>query len=252
MFCVHMECAGNDFLITDGREMAEDAVFPVRTVCDFTGADGFMVLRESEIADFRLEFFNRDGSRADICGNGCRCICRFAYDFGIAREGMTVQTDAGVICGWRRSALLYAVALPAPRSLIPQILPGVDYCLLGVPHAVVAVSELDKDGLRHRAQTLRCNAVFPQGCNVNFYTREDGQSIQVLTYERGVEDFTAACGTGCAAIATILHHKGQLPGRFLVAHNPGGILQMTVDTETGQIWQAGETKILGRLTINCQ
>ena len=252
MFCVHMECAGNDFLITDGREMAGDAVFPVRTVCDFTGADGFMVLRKSEIADFRLEFYNRDGSRADICGNGCRCICRFAYDFGIAREGMTVQTDAGVISGWRRSHRLYEVALPAPRSLIPQILPRVDYCLLGVPHAVVAVPELDKEGLRQEAQVLRWDEAFPQGCNVNFYTWEDEQSVQVLTYERGVEDFTAACGTGCAAIATILHHKGQLPGRFLVAHNPGGSLEMTVDAETGRILQAGKTKILGRLTIDCQ
>lgn len=252
MFCVHMECAGNDFLITDGRKMAEDAVFPVRTVCDFTGADGFMVLRESEIADFRLEFYNRDGSRADICGNGCRCICRFAYDFGIAREGMTVQTDAGVISGWRRSAQLYEVALPAPRSLIPQILPGVDYCLLGVPHGIVAVKKLEKAALLPLAQRLRWDSTFPQGCNVDFYTWKGKNTVQVLTFERGVEDFTAACGTGCAAIATILHHKGQLPGRFLVAHNPGGILQMTVDTKTGQIWQAGETKILGRLTINCQ
>lgn len=252
MFCVHMECAGNDFLITDGRRIAEDVVFPVRTVCDFTGADGFMVLRESEIADFRLEFYNRDGSRADICGNGCRCICRFAHDLGVAGEVMTVQTDAGVASGRQLSSQLYEVALPAPRALIPQILPGVDYCLLGVPHSIVAVDNLEKEALLPSAKRLRWDATFSKGCNVDFYTWKDEKTVQVLTFERGVENFTAACGTGCAAIAAVLHHTGQLPGGKLTAHNPGGILEMTVDTTTGQIHQAGETRILGRLTIDCQ
>lgn len=240
MDCVHMQSAGNDFAVVDSRGKTLDFPAMARKLCPMAGADGFMALAESEKADFRLHFYNRDGSRAAMCGNGSRCICKFAWDLGLVREEMTLQTDAGVITGRRLTDTLYRVSLPAPEAIKLQILPGVDFCICGVPHAVVKVGRLEKEALYHRARKLRNDI----DCNVNFYIRLSPERAAVLTYERGVEDFTPACGTGCGAVAAVLRAAGDLPGGTLIAQNPGGELHMQIDTETGEIFQTGNTEVI--------
>ncbi len=231
MLCVHMRAAGNDFMVIDGRNQKLEYPALARKACSITGADGFMALEESETADFRLHFYNCDGSRASMCGNGSRCICRFAYDLGLVGEKMTVQTDAGVITGRRVCEDVYEVLLPAPEQLCLGTEPGVDYCVCGVPHTVCEAEKRNKEVLYRRAIELRNG----KDCNVNFYTRIDGETVKVLTYERGVEDFTQACGTGCGAVAAVLYASGRLPGKKITAINPGGELKMTVETENGRI-----------------
>ena len=95
----HMNGAGNDFMVMDARGLELDFAPLARQLCALRGADGFMAVDHSETADFRLHFYNSDGSRGEMCGNGSRCICRFAYENRIAGETMMVQTDAGVVYG---------------------------------------------------------------------------------------------------------------------------------------------------------
>ena len=237
----YMNGAGNDFMVVDarGRELnfAEEAV----KLCKLTGADGFMAVDHSAVADFKLHFYNSDGSRGEMCGNGARCICRFAYDLGIAGEDMVVETDAGLVPGVRLDENQYRVKLNDPSALDLSRKGPIAYVELGnpgVPHAVAEyVGDLwaDKEDIWDHMQQLRHDPVFPKGANVNFYQVVGPQEVRMLTFERGVEDYTLACGTGTGSVACVLYKKGMLPDGILTAHNPGGTLRVTIGEEKGQI-----------------
>ena len=234
MECWHMSGAGNDFMVIDARGKTLDFSHLAKTLCAQTGADGFMAVDHSATADFRLHFYNSDGSRGEMCGNGSRCVCKFAYDHGIAGKDMTVQTDAGIIRGWHLDDQLYRVQLNLPSVADLHRKGDIAYVELGnpgVPHAVAEVPGLshdDREKLRDHAKALRFDPAFPKGANVNFYTWLDDKSIRILTYERGVEDYTLACGTGSASTAAVLYLQGKLPGGFVTVENPGGNLAVTI------------------------
>ena len=254
----HMNGAGNDFVVLDGRGLTLDFEALARELCARTGADGFMALDTSEIGDFRLHFYNSDGSRGEMCGNGSRCICRFAYENGIAGKEMVIETDAGPVPGRRLTETEYLVQLNIPTVLDLNRKDGIAYVELGCPgspHAVVEMPGLswdDKDALRRQAKALRFDPVFPKGANVNFYTWLGPGHIRILTYERGVEDYTLACGTGTGSTAAALWAAGALPGGKLVAKNPGGELIAAVEAENGHITRLllqGPTAITAKFDI---
>ena len=114
MQCWYMNGAGNDFMVMDVRDAKLDLAEMAKELCKLTGADGFMATDVSERADFRLHFYNADGSRGEMCGNGARCICRFAFDNGMAGAEMTVETDAGIVEGRRLTESDYLVKLNNP------------------------------------------------------------------------------------------------------------------------------------------
>lgn len=236
----HMSGAGNDFAVVDIRGQSPELQALAVKLCALTGADGFLAVDRSDIADFRLHFYNPDGLRGEMCGNGARCVCKFAYDLGIAGENMTVQTDAGLVYGTRLSENQYRVQLNTPGVLDLNRKPDCAYVELGdpgIPHAVTEVSHLSKEALRQRGVALRHDPAFPKGANVDFYTRLSPERVAVLTYERGVEDFTLACGTGCASVAVVLWKKGLLPEGRLIAQNEGGILTVTLSGQNGEVTQ---------------
>jgi diaminopimelate epimerase len=241
MNIVYMNGAGNDFMVADVRGLKEDLSTLAKRACAITGADGFMAVDVSEIADFRLHFYNSDGSRGEMCGNGSRCVCRFAYEQGIAGADMTVQTDAGLIRVQRLDESRYRVALNTPGILEPERKPGVAYIELGspgIPHAVVEVPALrweDRDALRPEMEALRHDPAFPKGANVNFFTQLDETTLRILTYERYVEDFTLACGTGSGAAAALLWATGRLPGGRVAVENPGGTLSFELSGQAGRV-----------------
>ena len=234
----YMNGAGNDFMVMDARDN-EDRDFAAMAVeyCRITGADGFMAVGKSGIADFRLHFYNSDGTRGEMCGNGARCICRFAHDMGIAGPVMTVQTDAGLVPGWRIDENQYRVKLNNPSVLDLTRKGDTAYAELGnpgVPHAVAEYKGdlwADKDALREQMRALRFDPAFPKGANVNFYQVLGENEVRILTFERGVEDYTLACGTGTGSTAAVMWRKGLLSGGVLTAHNPGGTLKITVEGE---------------------
>ena len=230
----YMNGAGNDFMVMDARGGEYDFEALSKQLCTLTGADGFMAVDVSETADFRLHFYNSDGTRGEMCGNGARCICRFAYDLGIAGETMTVQTDAGLVPGWRLDENRYRVKLNNPGVLDLNRKTDCAYVELGnpgVPHAVKEIPGLrweDAQSLEDMARALRYDPAFPKGANVNLFTWVGENEVRVLTFERGVEDYTLACGTGCGSIASTLWLRGLLPGGKLIAHNKGGDLAVTI------------------------
>ncbi|MBQ6720379.1 MAG: diaminopimelate epimerase [Oscillospiraceae bacterium] len=234
----YMNGAGNDFMVMDARDN-ENRDFSALALeyCRITGADGFMAVGKSEIADFRLHFYNADGSRGEMCGNGARCICRFAHDMGIAGEEMTVQTDAGIVPGWRIDENQYRVKLNNPSILDLNRKEDIAYAELGdpgVPHAVAEYSgDLwgDAEAIREQMRALRFDPAFPKGANVNFYQTLAEGEVRILTFERGVEDYTLACGTGTGSTAAVMWLRGQLPGKVLTAHSRGGTLKIVLEGE---------------------
>ena len=237
----HMTGAGNDFMVIDARGQTLDFADLAVNLCKKTGADGFMAVDVSNVADFRLHFYNADGSRGEMCGNGARCICKYAYDKGIAPAEMKVETDAGLVKGWRLAENHYRVQLNNPSVVDLKRTETCAYVELGnpgVPHGVQALQELTFDmqeQLREKAVALRYHRAFPKGANINFYTRLGENTVRVLTYERGVENYTLACGTGCGSVAVALWLQGDLPGGVLTAHNQGGTLQVTVAGKDSQV-----------------
>ena len=237
----YMNGAGNDFMVIDARGKQYDFEKLAIELCAITGADGFMAVDRSDVADFRLHFYNSDGTRGEMCGNGARCICRFAYEMGIAGEEMVVQTDAGLVPGWRLDENTYRVKLNNPGVLDLHRKEDCAYVELGcpgVPHAVKEVPGLtweDGPALWEMARALRFDAAFPKGANANLYTWLDDTTIRILTFERGVEDYTLACGTGTGSTAAALWAAGKLPGGYLKAENRGGMLSVTVTGENGVI-----------------
>ena len=187
-----MNGAGNDFMVIDARGLTLDFEKLAPEYCRLSGADGFMAVDYSDKADFKLHFYNADGSRGEMCGNGARCICRFAYDMGIAGENMVVETDAGLVPGKRMDESEYVVQLNNPGVLDLHRKGDIAYVELGnpgVPHAVACYEGdlwADADCIWASMKQLRHDSAFPKGANVNFYQPLGESEVRVLTFERGV------------------------------------------------------------------
>lgn len=244
-----MNGAGNDFIILNNMEEGLPAeAFPIlaRTLCAphrSLGADGFMVVQPAQgEGDFRMGFYNSDGSVGEMCGNGARCICRYGYETGLAGETQRVETTAGLVTGRRISRREYQVRLNDPTTISLQEELEAEgktwpcaYVELGdpgLPHAVVPYPGLagaDPQALFRLGRALRNHPRFPKGANVNFYEITGPDQVLEKTYERGVEDFTLACGTGTGSVVTVLTLLGQVSGRGVQVTMAGGVL--TVDVE---------------------
>ncbi len=238
--------AGNDFIIINNlQEHIAPEYFPLlaRTLCErhlSIGADGLMLVAPSDRADFRMEFYNSDGTAGEMCGNGARCICRYGYEMGLSGETQTVETASGIVTGQRIDRRNYRIRLTDPSVIKPAFTIELDgdelecgYVELGdpgLPHAVVHIPGLasaDRNALFDLGRRIRWHSAFPKGANVNFYDFDGENSVCELTFERGVEDFTYACGTGTGSVAVVLACRGLISGRGFTAHVRGGTL--TVD-----------------------
>lgn len=229
-----MNGAGNSFAVIDARGLSVDFEELAIDCCKSLNTDGFMALDGSEIADLRLHFYNSDGSRAEMCGNGARCICRFAYDNGIVGERMTVESDAGIVEGERINVNTYRIRLDAPSKPTLDLGDGAELLTVGVPHVTVKLDELDFErayALLERAKALRENF----NANVDFYSVANENTVKLLTYERGVEDFTLACGTGSLAVAVALLKRGVIKNNTVIIKNRGGELKVIIAMKNDKV-----------------
>lgn len=207
-----MSGSGNDFILIDNRDASLKMIdLPefVRRICRrkvSVGADGVFIIEPSAIADFKWQFFNSDGSLAEMCGNGSRCVARWAYLNGVARRQLSFETLVGIITAEVNDDSV-KVRLTNPSALNPNrsiVLDGRD-CLLdvidtGVPHAVYFTQDLDSCAVFDVGRKIRRHEAFaPKGTNADFACVTERQKMKVRTYERGVEDETLACGTGVVA-----------------------------------------------------
>ena len=251
---VKMHGAGNDFIVVDNREnglsQAELSALAVRVCARHTGvgADGLMAVQPaSRGGDYAMLFFNADGSLGEMCGNGARCICRWGHDRGLAGETQRVETTAGLVVGEHLGGGFYRVRLNDPSVLEKRTARVLDldwpcfYAELGdpgIPHAVLpldAWDAWDEDELRRLGRALRYAPVFPKGANVSFVRLLGEDRLKAVTFERGVEDFTLACGTGCGSIVSALTREGLVSGRDVQIEMPGGELTVSVTNDEGRI-----------------
>ena len=212
-----MSGSGNDFILIDNRR----SVVPLEDPSDFAaricrrkmsvGADGLILLEASDRADFSWQFFNSDGSMAEMCGNGARCAARFAFLHGIAGAQMRFETLAGIIGAQvQGDQVKIRMTDPCDLMLAGDLDTGRERIVYssintGVPHVVIEVEDLEKVDVTSLGRRIRRHSRFsPAGTNVNFMAPLPGGGWAVRTYERGVEDETLACGTGIAAAALVL------------------------------------------------
>ena len=264
-----MNGAGNDFILLNNLEEhvpAEQLPRIARTLCErhlSIGADGLMVVdAPTEGGDYKMLFFNSDGSVGEMCGNGARCICRYGYENGLAREHQTVETAAGIITGRRINQRLYKIRLNDPSIIKLDAaidVNGVRYpCSYvelgnpGLPHAVVPYAGLrdaDENELRELGRTMRHHPAFPKGANVNFYEITGEDQVFERTFERGVEDFTYACGTGTGSTVAVLTLQGRVSGQGVRVTMTGGELIIDAPRDGSRItdlYLTGPTNIVAK------
>ncbi len=211
--------AGNDFLIADGRnEIVRLSAEKISALCERRtgiGADGVMILENSDSADFRMRYYNSDGSGGMMCGNGGRCIVAFAADLGFshfdfeAPDGLhTAQilsnVEAAEVCssanrtGFQTNPKIVRLKM---RDVDEVVRYGDDWFLnTGTRHLVRFVEDVSSCNVIGLGQKLRYDNRFaPEGVNVNFVQKGANNVIRLRTYEKGVEDETLACGTGIVA-----------------------------------------------------
>ena len=215
-----MSGSGNDFIVVDNRANTLDGIDLSKFITSLcrrkmsVGADGLILIESAEKADFSWRFYNSDGSRAEMCGNGARCAARFAYVSGIAGDHLSFETDTGIVSGQ-----VYAdrakVKMPDPADL------NLDYPIelangpvtvnsinTGVPHVVIMQETVEETDVFGLGREIRYHGAFaPAGTNVNFICPQKSGKLAIRTYERGVEDETLACGTGSIASALIASIK---------------------------------------------
>jgi len=263
-----MQGAGNDFIIIDNRGMkipVDKLQKIARRVCQrkiSVGADGFMVVDNAEgDSDFKMLFLNSDGTIGEMCGNGARCISRYAYLNDIADKKMNFETTSGNVKGEIRDNRLVAVALNVPTliefdktAIVDKEKYMISYVELGypgLPHGVIefkGLQNVERNELFSLGKKLRYNDIFKKGANINFYEIQKDNSVVVRTYERGVEDFTLACGTGSASVALVLFLKEIVPKNKVTIKVPGGILnvEIKIDEEKNikELLLIGDTNII--------
>ena len=265
-----MNGAGNDFILLNNLvEKLPEELFPglARTLCErrlSIGADGLMVIDAPQNGgDFRMLFFNSDGSVGEMCGNGARCICRYGYETGLSSGNtQTVETTAGIVTGERISPREYRVRLNTPTTVKLDVQLNVmgtslvcDYVELGnpgLPHAVIScpgVRDADVNQLRELGRAVRWHSSFPKGANVNFYDLTAPDTLYERTFERGVEDFTYACGTGTGSVVTALTLRGKVSGKHVRADMQGGSLFVDVEQSgerVTELYLTGPTNIVAK------
>ena len=198
-----MHGAGNDFVMVDDR----DGSFPGdgRRIAALAarrtgiGSEGVILIQKSARADFCMRFFNPDGSEAELCGNGARCVAAFAKAIGAVRGNvMCFETLAGLVDAEIVSATLVKVWMPDPVDLRD------DFVNTGVPHKIVPVTNLAQTDVDGEGRRIRLSDEFaPGGTNVDFVAYRGPDRVSMRTYERGVEAESGACGTGAVAAAVV-------------------------------------------------
>ena len=260
--------AGNDFVIINNLNRVVDSTDSefmnfVMKVCQrrmSVGADGVLLVEPTEDVDFRMRYFNADGGEVETCGNGARCISKFAYLNGIVSEQMRFLTNAGVyeaeVVGENvkvRMSDPTDIRINVPLRLEDSV-HNVGFANSGVPHVVFFVDNLEATDVFDLGQQTRYHNDFkPAGTNANFIRIHSQELIEIRTYERGVENETLACGTGSIASAIVSATLGKVKSPVSVKTASGVVLKIHFDLENDEaknVYLEGDARVIfaGELT----
>ena len=261
-----MNGSGNDFILIDNMNgLIKDKELSqfVERVCrrsESVGADGVILVTRSDRYDFGWRFLNADGGEVEMCGNGGRCVSRFAFLKGIAGQKMTFETLAGPISAEVEGRTV-KILMPGPKGLDMDIdLEGhqgwktVDFINTGVPHVVVQVEDIYSHPVTEQGRVIRYHVLFsPEGTNANFMRQIGQDQLEIRTYERGVEDETLACGTGAIACALVASNRGMVSSPVKVRTRGGEDLIIHFQRSGGsfdEVWLEGNTSIVYRAQLH--
>lgn len=218
---------GNDFIIIDNRsdQYSNLPIDQIKVLCNRRfgiGADGLMLLNLKDGYDFEMKYFNADGKESSMCGNGGRCLVKFAYHQGIHKSTYlftAIDGDHEAEIDLDGTVSLKMKDVPVIKSL------NGDFILnTGSPHYVKMVQDIETMDVVKHGRAIRNSEVFKKdGINVNFVEHTGDDTIFVRTYERGVEDETLSCGTGVTAAALACYH------------NENGFNDVMVETRGGKL-----------------
>ena len=257
-----LQGSGNDFIVIDNRDgkvqrllkdfgiSVEDFVVKLCTPHTGVGADGLILIENPKDPenDFRWQFFNADGSVAEMCGNGSRCAVRFCYEKGIVGEKVRFETLAGIIKaevlegGKRVKVQLTPPSEPQDRCLEADGLTVKGtFINTGVPHFVVPAENLESLNVKSLGRAIRFHEEFrPGGTNVNFVKPVAESALKIRTYERGVEAETLACGTGATASAIVAYLKGLVKKKPVEVITKGGeVLKIDFSEDLKEVYLEG-------------
>jgi len=234
-----MHGAGNDFILIDDRQQtfpcdAADRIEKIATPKYGIGSEGVILIQPSDSADFRMRFFNPDGNEVEMCGNGARCVARLAYEEDIAPEKMTFDTVAGVIGATIIAEDRVRLDMTPPEGLVLNqtlSVQGQDhtyhYVNSGVPHVVMEMENIQEVDLKALGPAIRYHERFaPAGTNMNIIQITGPDSLNVRTYERGVEAETLACGTGIVAAGLTAGSLGRVSTPVKITCAAGDIMEV--------------------------
>jgi diaminopimelate epimerase len=260
-----MEGLGNDYVYVDCfRQHVGDPGTLARRMSDRhfgIGADGLILILPSQVADVRMRMFNADGSEGRMCGNGIRCVAKYAYDHGLCKANpMRVETVAGIktidlaLVGGKVAAATVDMGEPILEAgAIPVKIPQkrvVDMpirtskhaykmtCVsMGNPHAVIYVDDVAGVPLEQVGPEIENNPLFPDRVNVHFVQVHSAEEVTMRTWERG-SGVTLACGTGASAVCVAGVLTGRT-GRSLLVHLPGGDLKLQWRQDNNRLYMTG-------------
>lgn len=237
--------AGNDFVMIDDR----NNLFPIETeiisrLCDRhfgIGADGLILLQNDNSADFKMVYFNADGKIGSMCGNGGRCIVHFANHLGIiGHSGFFTAADG------LHKGIIEEGIIKLSMKEVTKIEKFDDYMFIdtGSPHHIEFVNDVNAVDVKSKGAEIRYGVpYFETGSNVNFVQLINENTIQIRTYERGVEDETLACGTGVTAAAIAAYESNKVLLNEVKVSAVGGDLSVNFSkNESGiyeEIWLCG-------------
>jgi diaminopimelate epimerase len=262
-----MVASGNDFVILESHQVRAQASpkgtkpqgyhILAKKICDRkfgVGADGLLILEKSQSADVRMRIFNADGSEAEMCGNGARCVAIFSSHAAGGTSHVNIETKAGVIKSEVKDNNV-KIKLTDPKNIKLDIPIKVNnrnlkanFIDTGVPHAVVFVEGLDEIHVDEIGRAVRYHKKFaPRGTNVNFVEVLSDNLIAIRTYERGVEDETLACGTGSVASSLIFALKTATGNKIKVQTKSKEFLAVYFKKQNGRffdVWLEGKAGIV--------
>ena len=239
--------AGNDFIIVDNRsnQLPEDKPRLARQLCSRhfgVGGDGLLLIESSAIAHFKMKYYNSDGSYGGMCGNGGRCLARYAFVNQIAPRVLTFEAldflyQAEVLDGRVRLVMKdptdfrTQLELSSVRDSLE-----IHFVNTGSPHVVIFVKNVEGVAVELTGRAIRHDPLFlPEGTNVNFVEIKDDRFLHLRTYERGVETETLACGTGSVASGIIAHLYKGLKFPITIYVKSGEILSVSAEIENNKI-----------------
>ena len=262
-----MQGSGNDFvfILTDYLEETPGNMSRwAQSICArgfAVGADGLIFLEstpDNPQLDFKWDFYNSDGSRAEMCGNGSRCAAALAYSLGLAPEKQSMGTDAGSVQSEVYPELSEVkVQLTQPQELRTDVglelsdgsRVNIHHVNTGVPHAVIISEDANREDINHLGPEIRYHDYFaPQGANVNIIQKMENDHLYVRTYERGVEDETYACGTGAGASAFIANNLGLCAENVHITTSGGERLK--IDLHDGFVYLQGKANLVYKGELN--